>query len=407
MRLLLLLLFISTQSFAQVSEFDDLLQSGKNVFFEQTENPDYDYAVEVLEKAVKLEPNNPEAHYFLGYAYSRVNANFGQDMMGTQMSMLEKISAEFELVNKLSPKYEGELVVLDPYSKLSSEWGSMAMYYMNNNKPDSTRWAFEEGKKRGGFSKFYLSSNRKVLDDCAPNSILISRGDNSTFNLWYLQSVENYRPDVDIIDVSLLNTTWYPEYLRSVKNISFGEYHDKLDTLEYRHWEDSVVSISTIYGGNFSWTMEPRPDGNIWRGDMLLLGVLKDNAFEREVYFTKGANYHEKLSLNHNLQNLVSIERINYNYKDELAFEDLKNQALSVLTVLDNINPNSKTELQSIDHFRYYLFFKIHHYLEYDEMENAKSLMEIVQKNTKLDQYPFQSKDITGLYQQLILQIEK
>lgn len=54
-----------------------------------------------------------------------------------------------------------------------------------------------------------------MLNSCDENAILFVSGDNETFSLWYLQNCVGVRRDVNVINISYLNTDWYIDQIRT------------------------------------------------------------------------------------------------------------------------------------------------------------------------------------------------
>ena len=61
---------------------------------------------------------------------------------------------------------------------------------------------------------------RDYLEGCPKDAILFTFGDNDTYPLWYAQEVEGVRPDVRIVNTSLLGIDWYVNQLRYKVNES-------------------------------------------------------------------------------------------------------------------------------------------------------------------------------------------
>jgi len=82
--------------------------------------------------------------------------------------------------------------------------------------------------RTGDFVPFDYAHN--IMQTCEENAILFTNGDNDTYPLWFLQGVENVRSDIQIVNLSLIKTTWYVKQIQRL-GVEVGLTHDQIDQL--------------------------------------------------------------------------------------------------------------------------------------------------------------------------------
>jgi hypothetical protein len=189
---------------------------------------------------------------------------------------------------------------------------------------------------------------KDYLESCAPNAIVFSFGDNDTYPLWYAQEVEGVRPDIRVINFSLLGIDWYINQLRykvnqsdaidviwSVQQIEGGKrdyavyvpkpnipedrYYDLYDMMKNYVGSDDPQKMQDR-GGDFINTYPARkmsvavdkalvlkngtvnatdsvdaevrfeiPKGALMKNDLAVLNIIAANKWNRPIYFTNSS----------------------------------------------------------------------------------------------------------------------
>lgn len=361
-----------------------LLASAKAEFQKNYSEQDMPQAVQQLKQALRSQPNNPEIHYFLAYALDRVNSAGATWVASSNLHQVETISQHLEQSIRLSPRYNGEKLALDPYSKLGSVWGNLAMGYLARNLPDSARWAFQQGKRRGGFLEPQLELGRNLLNSCTKDAVLFSSGDNFSYPLFYLQTLENLRQDVQVVDINLLNTDWYCLFLAehaSNPTLRVGISIDAIPNLV--SWKTGPVSVAINNAAcgrtkKFEWNIPEFINGDfLLRSEFVLLQFILENGFSKDIYFTVGFSKDDLLYLESHLEFGVLVQRLNpcrdQNQKSTVDY--LRNFKLSSLTQQQTAINNSIDLVNQLNFYRIGYANAIFQLIETGKKEEAKALM--------------------------------
>ncbi|BAV05255.1 glycosyltransferase family 117 protein [Filimonas lacunae] len=187
---------------------------------------------------------------------------------------------------------------------------------------------------------------KDYLNSCDTNAIVFTFGDNDTYPLWYAQEVEGVRPDIRVINTSLLGIDWYINQLRNKVNssdpidviftadqiegrkrdyvmfqpkssIPENRYYDLYDMMKnyvgsddpnkmvnrgggdmYNSFpvhkvsvpvDQNVVRTNGTVNANDSVVSELRfdiPKNGLMKNDLALLNVIAANKWKRPIYFT-------------------------------------------------------------------------------------------------------------------------
>jgi hypothetical protein len=157
-------------------------------------------------------------------------------------------------------------------------------------------WKAHDAARRY-FTRDYAAN---ALGGLPPNAIYFTVGDNDTFPVMYLQSVEGVRPDVSIVNLSLANAVWYIERIvRRNPSFPLSLSTQAREALTRVDWRDTTIVIpvpaNTVLLGVDSGTAlpeaitaQPRPafGTRMLPADVVLLDIVRTNEWRRPLAFS-------------------------------------------------------------------------------------------------------------------------
>ena len=172
-----------------------------------------------------------------------------------------------------------------------------------------------------------------MLNSCEPNAVLFTNGDNDTFPLWYLQEVRGIRKDVRVVNLSLLNTSWYAFQLRDdPPTLPITMSDREIEKLMPIPWEAREVTAPgpTKSDPPIVWNLRPTYAGQFLRvQDLMIYRIIKDLKWKYPIYFAVTVSPENQIGLDNYLQmeglayklHPKKVEEINYDRMLQLISE--------------------------------------------------------------------------------------
>jgi len=183
------------------------------------------------------------------------------------------------------------------------------------------RFNFDSHDRSGNYVPYDYSYN--ILQTCEPNAIIFTNGDNDTFPLWFLQYVYGIRQDVRLINLSLLNTSWYIKQLKheepkvpislsdeEIENIGIYPWPKKqkiripVPDWAYERELEDLKARGELTGkeektGEIVFELAPTLGGRALRvQDLMILNILYTNNWKRPIYFAVTVSPENMIGLN-------------------------------------------------------------------------------------------------------------
>lgn len=132
-------------------------------------------------------------------------------------------------------------------------------------QPGHQKW-FEHDRTENRVAHEYAWNLLAGLDE---NSVIFTNGDNDTYPLWYLQEVVGFRTDVTVVNLALINLTWYTQKMKR-----------REPPMPVSYTDEELAKLRPVRSRN----PDTGQDEIIWVKDFIMHDILR-NRGDRTVYF--------------------------------------------------------------------------------------------------------------------------
>ena len=295
--LVILALCLCVGAASAAAQGDESAESLKELALAEFDRADYPAAIEYLERAQKVAPDDAEVHYLLGY-FTHYLCYDSVPLSGFGREKSDEVLGHLERAVELDPSLG------NAYYFIGAEYGARARDELQAGDAGGAAKELRAGRDAGGYPDWMLEFGRNLLKSCKRDAILFTGGDADTNPVEFVQIVEGFRTDVTVIPVALLSRPWFLLLLRdgldgavTAAPVSWTG-RQIMDMHPYK-WKTNKVRIPVDERARKEfdsphrvviWEVPPGADGRLDAGRAAFADILVTNGFERPVYFSSGVS---------------------------------------------------------------------------------------------------------------------
>ncbi len=327
-----------SETSTQLTYSSEDLELKKELAEKYYEEAEYADAAKLFFEITDADSTDPFIFYKLGFSLHRIAVDLYHNENDPQWEDFANMAIDnFTKSVQLGPENEWG------FRKIGRVYGLWMIDAIKNKKTTQLREALKNAQQSGGFFPFVLETNRAMLTSCSENSILFTNGDDDTFPAWYLQEIEKVRDDVIIVNLALLNNSYYVKYLRDFKGLDINLSDSELENMKEKIWprsREEIIKLTNFdteqfhvenlrLNINHSYVSEDYDKLTV--SDQLVLSIIKKYINTKNIYFgdVSWSDYSVAFALYDHLVSEGLIKKIVTQPKEKVrSFENWENNLM-------------------------------------------------------------------------------